>query len=72
MGDLGRGSRDLVRNIESKGSIFSIKKKTDGRERSSSMLADEDGDLQPMLVDKDGVNFSNGLGFTWIDLWRQQ
>jgi hypothetical protein len=36
------------------------------------MLADEDGDLQPMLVDKDGVNFSNGLGFTWIDLWRQQ
>ena len=54
MGDLGRGSRDLVRNIESMGSILSIKKKTDGRERSSSMLVDKDGDPRSMLVDKDG------------------
>ena len=40
--------------IDSKGSIFSIRKKTDGRERSSSMLVDKDGDPRSMLVDKDG------------------
>ena len=49
---------DLVRNIDSKacskGSIFSIRKKTDGRERFSSMLVDKDGDPRSMLVDKDG------------------
>jgi hypothetical protein len=38
------GSRDLVRNIDSEGSIFSIGKKTDGGERSFSMLVDKDGD----------------------------
>jgi hypothetical protein len=48
------GSKDLVRNIESEGSIFSIRKKTDGGERSFSMLVDKDGDPRPMLVDKDG------------------
>ena len=53
-GDLRRGSRDLVIIIESKGSIFSIRKKTDGRERFSSMLVDKDGDPRSMLVDKDG------------------
>ena len=41
-----RGSRDLVRNIDSKGSIFSIRKKTDEQERSFSMLVDKAGDLK--------------------------
>ena len=45
-GDLRRGSRDLVRNIDSKGSNFSIRKKTDGQERSFSMLIDKTGDLK--------------------------
>ena len=44
-GDLRRGSRDLVRNIDSKGSNFSTRKKTDGKERSSSMLVDKDGEI---------------------------
>ena len=39
------GSRDLVRNIDSEGSIFSIRKKTDGFERSFTMLVDKDGDI---------------------------
>jgi hypothetical protein len=56
--DLRRGSKDLFRNIDSEGSIFSRRKKTDEREhereRSSSMLVDKDGDPRPMLVDKDG------------------
>ena len=54
MGDLRRGSKDLARIIESKGSIFWIRKKTDGGERSFSMLVDKDGDPRPMLVGKDG------------------
>ena len=52
--DLRRGSKDLARIIESEGSIFSIRKKTDGGERSFSMLVDKDGDPRPMLVGKDG------------------
>ena len=48
--DLRRGSKDLVRNIDSEGSIFSMRKKTDGQERSFSMLVDKDGNLRSMLV----------------------
>jgi hypothetical protein len=43
--DLRRGSKDLVGIIDSKGSILSIRKKTDGQERSFSMLVDKYGDL---------------------------
>ena len=42
-----------ILNLNNKGSIFSIRKKRDGQERSFSMLVDKDGDLRPMLVDKD-------------------
>jgi len=38
------GSKDLFRNIDSEGSIFSMRKKTDGQERSYYMLVDKDGD----------------------------
>ena len=57
---LPRGSRDLVRNIDSKGSNFSIRKKTDGQERSFSMLVDKAGDLKDpfsILTDKDGLEY---------------
>ena len=50
----GEDGYDLARIIDSKGSIFWIRKKTDGRERSFFMLVDKDGDPRPMLVDKDG------------------
>ena len=40
----GEDGYDLVRMINSKGSIFSIRKKSDGRERFSSMLLEKDGD----------------------------
>jgi hypothetical protein len=54
--DLRRRVKRSGQKIDSEGSIFSIRKKTDGRERSKThMLVDKDGDLRLMLIDKDGV-----------------
>ena len=43
--DLRRRVKRSGQKIDSEGSIFSIRKKTDGQERSFSMLVDKDGVL---------------------------
>ena len=47
------GSKDLF-YIESEGSIFSIRKKTDGLHALRTRSWSKDGDFRSMLVDKDG------------------